>query len=263
MKIKVLSENTAGREDCPTEHGLSLYIETATKKILFDMGASSLFAENARRLAVDLAKIDFAVVSHGHDDHGGGIDAFLCTNSKANVYISKNAFEEYFNGAGKFIGLRPELRKNPRIVLTGEYVQIDENTELFSCNARRCITPINSFGLTRLANTERLPDDFQHEQYLLLKESGRRILFSGCSHKGVLNIEEWFSPDVLIGGFHFMKLNMQEEGEDVLQTAAQKLLQHNTVYYTCHCTGTEQYNFLKNLMNDRLHHLSCGDELEI
>ena len=46
MKLTVLMENTACREDLTAEHGLSLYIEACGKKILFDSGASAAFADN-------------------------------------------------------------------------------------------------------------------------------------------------------------------------------------------------------------------------
>lgn len=32
------------------------------------------------------------------------------------------------------------------------------------------------------------PDSFLHEQYLLIEEEGKRILFSGCSRRGIRNI---------------------------------------------------------------------------
>ena len=47
MMLKVLSENTAASEDFGCEHGLSLYVETGQHRLLFDTGASGLFAENA------------------------------------------------------------------------------------------------------------------------------------------------------------------------------------------------------------------------
>ena len=47
MMIKVLSENTAASDEFGCEHGLSLYVETNRHRLLFDTGASGLFAENA------------------------------------------------------------------------------------------------------------------------------------------------------------------------------------------------------------------------
>ena len=72
MIIKVLSENTAASDEFGCEHGLSLYVETGKHRLLFDTGASDLFAKNAARLGVELSAVDTAVLSHGHYDHGGG-----------------------------------------------------------------------------------------------------------------------------------------------------------------------------------------------
>ncbi len=59
-----------------TRHGLSLYIESKGLKILFDTGPDESIIDNAEELSIDLSEIDFAVVSHGHYDHGGGVSAF-------------------------------------------------------------------------------------------------------------------------------------------------------------------------------------------
>ena len=56
MRIAVLSENTSASEGFESEHGLSLYIETKKHKLLFDTGASDVFAKNAAKLDIDLRK---------------------------------------------------------------------------------------------------------------------------------------------------------------------------------------------------------------
>ena len=76
MKVTVLAENSACREDLTPQHGLSLYIETNGKKILFDMGQDDTFAQNAKTLGIDLSQADLAIISHGHYDHVGGLDTF-------------------------------------------------------------------------------------------------------------------------------------------------------------------------------------------
>jgi len=81
MLIKALVENTTITDDLGCEHGLSLYIETAKHKILFDVGASELFFQNAKKFGVNIADVDFLVISHGHYDHGGGLKAF-CGKTK-------------------------------------------------------------------------------------------------------------------------------------------------------------------------------------
>ena len=103
-----------------------------------------------------------------------------------------------------------------------------------------------------------IPEDFRHEHYLLIEENGKRVLISGCSHKGILNIAEWFRPDYLVGGFHMMKLECGKQ----LREYAEQLNRFDTEYYTCHCTGEAQYVFMRGVI-PRLHYLSAGQAIEI
>jgi 7,8-dihydropterin-6-yl-methyl-4-(beta-D-ribofuranosyl)aminobenzene 5'-phosphate synthase len=72
MRLIVLSE-TKSRNGFESEHGLSYYIETDHGKFLFDTGASNIFRNNASKLNIDLDKLDYIVLSHGHFDHGDGL----------------------------------------------------------------------------------------------------------------------------------------------------------------------------------------------
>ena len=264
MKITVLAENTACREDLQSEHGLSLFLETENRRILFDAGQTDAFAANAEALGIDLKAVDLAVLSHGHYDHSGGIARFLDVNSTAPVYLHREAFVPHYNADGKYIGVDPALANNPRLRFTDRDEILAKGITLSSCNRLPRPVPFGSFGLTMQAGDQILPDDFRHEQYLLIEEQGRRICVSGCSHKGILNILAWFRPDVLIGGFHFMKLDPETpDGKDALEAAAARLLQYPTIYYTGHCTGQSQFDFLKARMGQRLNALSTGCEINI
>ena len=95
-------------------------------------------------------------------------------------------------------------------------------------------------------------------QYMLVEEKGRSVLFSGCSHRGILNIAACFRPDILVGGFHFFHLPL----DDTLRGYGRRLEQSGIRFITCHCTGQEQYAFLKEEMS-RLSYLSAGTVLEI
>lgn len=258
MKIVCLVENTALNDLVCAEHGLSLYIETKQSKILFDMGQTDLFSKNAKQLGVDLSSVDLAVLSHGHYDHGGGLFEFLRINKSAPVYVSENAFGDYFNGTQKYIGLDKALAENERIVFCGENYSIKDGLTLSCCNTCEREYNFGSCGLTEKQGEAFADDTFLHEQYLLIEEDGKRVLISGCSHKGVLNIEKWFSPDVLVGGFHFSKLAL----DNTLAKYARQLDGYNTQYYTCHCTGTEQYNYMKQYMKS-LNYISCGQTIVI
>ena len=257
MKITALTENTS-KTGLPYEHGLSLCIQTESHNILFDTGQTELFAQNAKTLGIDLSKVDIAVLSHGHYDHGGGLKKFLELNKTAPVYMSKYAFEPHYNGTEKYIGLDLSLKDSDRIVLTDGVTKLADGLTLYSCNEKEKLLDLGSFGLNTKENGAIVPDDFRHEHYLLIEENGRRVLISGCSHKGIVNIESWFKPDVLIGGFHLSKLELG----DRLKMIAQRLETYGTTYYTCHCTGAEQYEFMKRFM-DRLGYISAGDSISI
>ena len=258
MKITALVENTSLSENIKSEHGLSLFIETATRKILFDAGQTDLFADNAAELSIDLSEADTAILSHGHYDHGGGLARFLEINNTAPVYVSRHAFLPCYHGEEKYIGLGPALQQSERIVFTDDVCDLGDGMTLYSCNDRTRKFDIGSFGLTVKTDSGYVPDPFIHEQYLLIEEECKRVLISGCSHKGILNIAEWFSPDVLIGGFHFSGLSL----DGTLAEYAEYLNGFDTDYYTCHCTGVEQYGFMRDRM-PRLHYLSAGESIRV
>ena len=58
-----------------------------------------------------------------------------------------------------------------------------------------------------------------------------------------------------------MKLDPATEDRATLTQAAELLLKFPTQYYTCHCTGLAQYQFLKDLMGDQLQYLAAGQTI--
>lgn len=275
MKISVLAENTAVSEQFDCEHGLSLYIEVNDAKILFDFGQSKLFAENAQKLGIDLSAVEFAVLSHGHYDHGNGMKYFMRLNDQAPVYVNEHAFGEYYNASNSYIGLDYSLRdeyavpdgktngNEGRLVTVGDSHTLTDNMVLYTCNDRPRTQFAPKSGLGKMIGGVRVQDDFMHEQYLLIEENGRRILISGCSHKGILNLCNWFRPDICVGGFHFMKLATDAAGSEILGRIAEELLTYPTRFYTCHCTGEKQFELLKEHMGNRLYALKSGMQMII
>lgn len=258
MKIWTLTENTACVDGLAREHGLSLYIETCGKRILFDAGQTGIFADNARRMGLELSRVDLAILSHGHYDHGGGLGRFLAENDHAEIYVNQYAFEPHYNALGRDIGLDPALRSCGRLVYVEDTLALGDGLSLHSCAGQERAYPWGAFGQT--AGDGRLPEDFRHEQYLLIQERGKRVVISGCSHKGVANVVSWLEPDVLIGGFHTMKL---EPGSRELEELAMVLLAYPTRYYTGHCTGQGQYQVLRRIMGDRVRSIGAGSMVEI
>lgn len=264
MKIIVLLENTSRDPSLVCEHGLSLYLEAGGHRVLFDMGQSAAFAANAEALGVDLTAVEAAVLSHGHYDHGGGLSTFLSLNATAPVYLSPFAFEPHFNGKGAYIGLDGALAPSPRLIPAADGLDLfgDGVFTLYAGESLPCPHPVDSAGLTVGEGADNRPEDFRHEQYLLVREGGRAVLFSGCSHRGILNICRHFVPDLCVGGFHFKHLDPDGEGRAVLDAAADELLALPTHYCTLHCTGEAAYRYLSAPMGSRLVYLSTGDTLE-
>lgn len=258
MKIYSLIENIASSNKYLAEHGLSLYIETKAHKILFDFGQTDAFVENATSLGVDLGQIDIAILSHGHYDHGGGLARFLELNNHARIYLNEHVFDQYYHGTDKYIGLNQELKNNPRLIFTKDYLKIDHELEIYTCNDKETTYPLDSANLTINKNNTFVPDRFIHEHYLVIHDHGKKIVIGGCLHKGVCNIINWLTPDILIGGFHFKKQKIINNYNPVLDQAGKILAKSNTIYYTCHCTGIIQYQYLKKYLGDKLHYLASG-----
>jgi 7,8-dihydropterin-6-yl-methyl-4-(beta-D-ribofuranosyl)aminobenzene 5'-phosphate synthase len=274
MIVKVLSENTTSSENLGSEHGLSLYIETETHKILFDTGASGLFAENAGKLGVDLTMVDLAVISHGHYDHGGGLKKFLDINKKAKIYLHQKAFEPHYanrpGGKKAYIGLDESLLPNERFVFCGDRYTIDDELELFSGVAAQRLVPSGNTDLFKKDRDAFVQDDFAHEQNLIISKSGKTLLIAGCAHNGIINIIDQFKaekgclPDYVIGGFHLYNHGTKKsEDPSVVDEIGKSLLETHAQYYTCHCTGIESYTRLKSVMGENIDYISTGDQLTI
>lgn len=274
MKIYTLMENTAVSEEFRSSHGLSFYIETKNHKILFDMGPDGGFLENAEKLGVDISKVDLAILSHGHYDHGGGLFAFLEANRKAEVHIQKRALGAFFahdpDGKQRYIGLPAGLEGNPRIVLhTGDY-KLSADLQVFAgVTGRECYSPAND-RLFMGWNGRHVQDLFMHEQNLLIKEGNTFVLVAGCAHNGIVNIlkkAEAFAPggiDYVLGGMHLSKAYEKEaERKEFCHMLSGRLLEKKCRYYTCHCTGEEAYKDLHSEMGDRMRYLAAGSVLEI
>lgn len=259
MKIYTLLENTTCRENLAAEHGLSLYIETGSHNILFDTGQTGAFADNAEKMGVDLKNVDMVILSHGHYDHGGGLKRFLEINQTAPVYLSRHAFRACYS-SGKYIGLDSGLQTSSRLIPVDDHLDVDTGISLFSCNGLERPYIAGTFGQTVLEEGIHFPDDYRHEQYLLVEEAGKKYLFSGCSHKGMLNILHWFHPDVFFGGFHFIRI---DPASPELENAAKFLAACKTRYFTGHCTGMEQFRAMQKILGSRLQYIAAGSEISL
>ncbi|MBQ6521413.1 MAG: hypothetical protein IJI15_01095, partial [Atopobiaceae bacterium] len=161
----------------------------------------------------------------------------------------------------KYIGVPAGLAENPRVIITDDRCDLGEGFTIVSYGACEPAFVIDSDGLEEERSDGRHPEQFLHEQYLIVEEGPLRVLFSGCSHRGIANIMHWTAGERIthvIGGFHLMRTPV--ESDRIAQTA-EELLSFPADYLTCHCTGAEQFRRLKELMGDRLGYVSAGTSI--
>ncbi|SHH76002.1 MBL fold metallo-hydrolase [Clostridium grantii] len=270
MKVITLFENRTISEEYISKHGLSLYIETANHKILFDTGVDDSFIYNASKLGVNLEEIDIAIISHGHYDHGGGLEGFLKINSKAKIYIGKSAFDNHIKiieGNVKHdIGLNKKLLPNSRFIFVDKIIKIDDELILFADIKGKKLVPIGNDKLLKEDSNGLVEkDNFEHEINLLINENQKYSLICGCAHKGIVNIIECANDivashlKIVIGGFHLKGMDFSSSRDTAFLDELATLLSSNGVekYYTCHCTGEEAYSYLDEKIKN-LNELKTG-----
>lgn len=275
MKIVTLVENTSVSKSFKHQHGLSLYIETEQHKILFDTGANGLFIENAVKMGIDLETIDSLIISHGHYDHGGGLGKFLEINDSAKIYVGVGAFDTHaiklFKSFRRNIGLDKKWIKSERLRFVNREYMIDEGLVLFNFVAGKALCPKGNTRLQKKGiNKTFVQDDFEHEINLLISENNQNHLICGCAHKGILNIIDRSADftaeplDTVIGGFHLLGISPKNNEDRIyLLQLAQALRDKNVnKYYTCHCTGEENYQFLATEVNN-IEYLRTGMTIEL
>ena len=277
MRIINLVENELGETGCEAAHGLSFYVETKNHKLLFDTSPSEVVLRNAQKLGVDLTAVDTVILSHGHYDHSGGIIAFMELNPNAKIYMQHNAGGDYYAYDGedkgfRYIGIDKKILSLPQVQLLEGDTKIDDELQLFTVDKRAFPLPSTNKRLRELHGVEYKQDEFKHEQNLLLTADGKKILFCGCAHNGILNVMETLErkfgkellPDLVIGGFHLMKRTEFSEADTAEVTEiANRLKSYKAHFATCHCTGLPVFNQMKEIMGEQLSYVRSGDEVVV
>ena len=254
MKLHILVDNnTLIDRYFIGEPAVSYLIEEEEDlRILFDVGYSDIFLQNAKKMNQNLLHLDYLVLSHGHMDHTWGLEPLIRAYTEAaieNIPYKKPVVIAHpdtflpkhmpgFPELGSIVSQETiannfdlQLNKEPvwlnsRLVFLGE---IEHHT---SFEAQHPIGTICRGG--------REEDDYLTEDSALVyRASGGLVIITGCSHAGICNIIEqarYICQEDrildIIGGLHLLKPSPEQlQGTlDYLQVLQPKQV------HACHCT---------------------------
>lgn len=227
------------------EPALSFYMEDAGTRLLFDAGYSDVFLRNVGKMDVELEKLTHIVISHGHNDHTGGLSylSSLHFEQKPILIGHPNVFEKKMRD-GISIGAperslsikslcdlrltKEPYRINPRLIFLGEIPR------RFSFEANRSIG--------ERMTPKGWEEDFLLDDSALVYSSERGLyIITGCSHSGICNIisyaKEICQSDRIIsviGGFHLFDSDNRTD-ETIRYLREQQI----EFVYPCHCTSLD------------------------
>ena len=252
IHITTLIENSLGEHTgLKTEHGLSFLIETEETSVLFDLGRSGAFLDNADRLRKDLSQVTDVVLSHGHYDHTGGFRSFVEKRGSQGytLWTGKGFFaEKYgaFNASYQFLGndFDRDFIKQQGISLknvSNKRTQIAPRiwvaTDFARTHAQE--TPNPRFVKQEEGSSFFQADDFSDEVMLVIETTKGLVALVGCSHPGILNmidsVEASFGQSVyaLFGGTHLVEAD-EERTKCTMDNFAERGI---VLLGISHCSG--------------------------
>lgn len=269
MNLTVLVDNnTILDEYYIGEHGLSFYIEDNDKKILFDLGYSNVLLENMKKLNIKSEDIDILAISHGHDDHVGGIKYFankklnknleiiahpLTFNKKIKKVYNLNEKENNFSIKYQCISSPldiNEIENMGSVKLSKNPIKISENI-YFMGEIPNVIDFEKRYSMGKINIGGEYIEDFIYEDSALVYKSDEGLfIISGCAHSGICNIIEYakkiFNEDRIIGiiGGTYL-IDVDDRTKQTL-----KYFEENNIknLYLCHCTSFRVKSFIDNVI---------------
>jgi 7,8-dihydropterin-6-yl-methyl-4-(beta-D-ribofuranosyl)aminobenzene 5'-phosphate synthase len=214
MKLIVLSD-TKAIPGFKFEHGLSFLVKVDEKKILLDTGASDVFLRNAEKLGIDLTGVDGLVLSHGHWDHGNGLQHMAGKPLLCHPGCFQGRTRKLGGGSLGLALSREEVEQRYELTVSGVPVQMSEHLWFLGEIPR-----VNDFeAKTTTYLLEGGEEDFiMDDSGLACVTDQGLVVISGCAHSGICNMIEHAMKVTGIsrlagvtGGFHLSADNYQTQ----------------------------------------------------
>ncbi len=276
MTVTILVDNSINEKlDLQTEHGLSIYFEIDNYRWLYDVGATNAFYNNAQKLGIQIDLIDFLIISHGHYDHIGGLGIFLEKNKKARIFMSRYIYRAQFfshrHQIPKKISIDSKIldQNIERITWLEESMELSDHVSI--------ITQIQNIYFTPKANyllyKDEQPDDFKHEIALAIETPKGLIVFSGCSHNGILNIlQACYNYKkrpiyACIGGTHLIDSNSfyEFETKEEIRKIAQSMRKNfpDMFFFSGHYNGKQAHQIFNETLKEKYNKFYTGLSIKL
>jgi 7,8-dihydropterin-6-yl-methyl-4-(beta-D-ribofuranosyl)aminobenzene 5'-phosphate synthase len=261
LKISILADDTAMSDEYVAEHAVSILIELPNgHRWLADTGTTNVFLENAKRMNANLDNLSGITLSHGHDDHTGGLTFYPQLKGNPPVYghpyIWHKAYQIRPGQPVRITGM-PYLARQyaaPAFRPLNNTVELDENFYFFTDIPR----PPGSFApiAGNFFNEDGTgPVPLLDDATVVVRTPRGLVVISGCAHAGYTNIltaiHKAFPADKLlavIGGLHLMNASEEVLAEAVAYT--QKIKADDFSLYGGHCTGDKAIVYFKKAFGD-------------
>jgi 7,8-dihydropterin-6-yl-methyl-4-(beta-D-ribofuranosyl)aminobenzene 5'-phosphate synthase len=263
-RITVLYDAFGRTAGLQKDWGYSALVEIGGRRILFDTGDNpDILAANAKKLGADLSRLDFAVLSHRHGDHMGGMEYLLSVNPNVKIYAPKENFGVYgFSLPSKF------YRKNETLPASMRYYdgKPPETMVFGSAWPRANIELVDQTkeiapGVHLIALVSDKPTTLElKELSLAIRTPDGIVLVVGCAHPGLDKIvaaAQAIDPHIhlIAGGFH-----MVVAPDAAIADAVALLHDSVKVDYIApgHCTGEPTFAALLQSFGDRYLYAGLG-----
>ncbi|MCI1821663.1 MAG: MBL fold metallo-hydrolase [Megasphaera sp.] len=252
MKLVVLVDNnTIIDHYFLGEPASSYYLEEGDIKLLFDVGYTDIFIKNAQKMNINLDNVNTIVLSHGHNDHVGGLADLIRYYAAAFVERGKYnkprliahplAFCDKYEGKNEIGSVikKHTLQKHFNVTLSKDEIWLTDKL-VFLGEIKRRNNFENKQPIGKVMNQNSWVDDFMlDDSALVYKSCYGLVIITGCSHAGICNIIEQAKIICketrivnVIGGFHL--LNPEEH---ILEATCHYMKQNNIQNISpCHCT---------------------------